>query len=307
MTDRRTWVFIAVTFLISWGTFAMGKWASGPGAPGVPASMFFMLGPAAAALLLRRRMGLAWHDLGIVRRGINWKWMAAAILIAAVLPLLTLFFNWLFGEVMHGAVFGHTALSKDMFLSNVEQRMAQSNLDADHIESSLARLSSMPINGAALMIAFSFIGALAGGIINLPFTLGEELGWRGMLLHFTRHKGLWPHVLFTGIVWGLWHAPLILQGHNYPEHRWAGVFFMCLLTIGLALPMVWVRVRGGCIWAAGVLHGAVNGTAGTTLLFTRGGSDLAGGAVGISALCALVVIGSLLFLIGPHFRRAFIQ
>ena len=29
--------------------------------------------------------------------------------------------------------------------------------------------------------------------------------------------------VLTGFIWGVWHAPIILQGHNYPQHPVAGV------------------------------------------------------------------------------------
>ena len=34
-----------------------------------------------------------------------------------------------------------------------------------------------------------------------------------------------------GVIWGFWHAPLILNGHNYPQHPVVGVFMMVAFSM----------------------------------------------------------------------------
>ena len=55
---------------------------------------------------------------------------------------------------------------------------------------------------------------------SIVFTLQRELA----------ELGLWKSSWVIGVIWGFWHAPLILQGHNYPQHPWAGVFMMTVMT-----------------------------------------------------------------------------
>ena len=64
-----------------------------------------------------------------------------------------------------------------------------------------------------MMVAQSLAAAVT---INMLAALGEELGWRGYLHEKLISRGFWKCSLITGIIWGLWHAPLILQGHHYP-------------------------------------------------------------------------------------------
>ena len=306
MTQRTALAFVLTAYLISWAIFAVGKWGFGlqPGLAWAAMSALFMLGPALAAVLLRKRVGLSWKDLGVVRTGIQWKWMGIAVLIAMALPPLTLFFNWLLGNWLQIGSFGHTAISKAMVLSVIGDRLAAGGSSGQG-SAAMDRIAALPLNGAGILLLVLLAGAVAGCTVNFIFAMGEELGWRGMLFHATRRWGLWKQVLFTGLVWGLWHAPLILEGHNYPEHRVAGMFMMCLLTTALAIPMAWVRLRSGCVWSAGVLHGTLNGVAGGILLFTQGASSLAGGAAGVSIVLALVVITGLLFLCDAAFPKQF--
>lgn len=309
MSQRPVLTFLLLAFGISWGIFAVAKWVIGVSGPlgWTVASALFMFGPAIAALALRWKQGMPWSALGVVRTGIRWKWMGIAVLIAMALPPLTLAFNWILGDILHIGGFGHSSLSKAMVLSTVREKLEAAGIGPDQMGSAMDRLGSMPLNGVAILLIALIVGAIAGCTVNFVFAMGEELGWRGMLYHQTRRWGLWTHVGFTGIFWGLWHAPLILEGHNYPDQPVAGVFFMCLLTTALALPLAWVRFRSRCVWSAGVLHGTVNGVAGASMLFTRDTTSLLGGAAGVSFVLGVAVIGCLLFRSDPSFRREFNQ
>lgn len=307
MWDRRVPAFLGLAYGLSWGGFVLLKYGLGIGPPWSTLLLgaLFMWGPGLAALIQRRWLHIPWQALGVVRTGIRWKWVGLAALLAMALPVLTLFYNWLFGDVLHLAAFGHTSLDKDTMFSTLEELLVSSGMAPEAAQARIQPLVSLPLTGPLVLLVMLLAGALAGGTINLLFGLGEELGWRGMLLHLTRGWGLGPHVLFTGLVWGLWHAPLILGGHNYPDHPVAGVLFMCLLTTAMALPLVWVRIRSGCIWAAALMHGTINGVAGASVLFTSGGTDLFSGGAGLSAVLGLATISLGLFLFDPQFRRQF--
>ena len=290
--------YLALAFGISWSIYAVAKW--GLGITGTLAwtlaSALFMFGPGIAALLQRKAMGLRWGDLGAVTQGIRWKWMGLAVLLAMALPPLTLLFNGLLGNVLHLGAFGQTALTKDMLLRVTEGMLKSGNAPSGSGERVATLLKEAPLNGPAILLIFLVVGALAGCTVNFVFAMGEELGWRGILSHHLRQWGFPRQVLFTGVVWGLWHAPLILEWHNYTEHPVAGVAFMCLFNTAMAWPLAIVRERSRCVWSAGLMHGTVNGVAGASTLFVAGGSPILSGGAGLSAVLALVAIGVVLHL-----------
>ena len=77
---------------------------------------------------------------------------------------------------------------------------------------------------------------LLAGIANFLPALGEEWGWRGYLYpRLTERFGRRKAALLGGLIWGLWHAPVIALGHNYgldyPGHPWAGIAAMCVFCI----------------------------------------------------------------------------
>ncbi len=93
--------------------------------------------------------------------------------------------------------------------------------------------------------------------------LGEELGWRAVLLPlFWRRWGPWRAALAVGLVWGPWHLPLHLSSfaQGTYDDGLIGVAVQVLLCIGLAFPfqLVWAR-SGGSLWACVGLHAAING------------------------------------------------
>ncbi len=64
-----------------------------------------------------------------------------------------------------------------------------------------------------------FINSLvAGATINAIAAFEEESGWRGFLLNKLKHQSFIKTSFTIGLIWGVWHAPIILAGHNYPDH-----------------------------------------------------------------------------------------
>lgn len=107
-----------------------------------------------------------------------------------------------------------------------------------------------------------------GILINtVLITLNEEMGWRGWLQPRLAGMGFWPMSIVIGALWGIWHAPIIWMGYNYPGMGLTGVGLMIVWTILLTPYFSLMRERGGNVWAAGAMHGSLNALAGVGLLF----------------------------------------
>jgi membrane protease YdiL (CAAX protease family) len=134
---------------------------------------------------------------------------------------------------------------------------------------------------AGAIVAVQVLAALTvGPLINTIFALGEELGWRGFLLPQLLPLGQWRAILASGAIWGIWHAPAILQGHNYPTQPVAGVFLMIIFSVLLGAILSWIYLRTRSPWAPALAHGSINASAGIPVLFLQPGFDpLIGGTV----------------------------
>lgn len=155
-----------------------------------------------------------------------------------------------------------------------------------------AQARSVPLTHIFLYLTGA--GLLAGATINALFGLGEELGWRGFLPRYLAPLGFWRASLLIGGVWGLWHAPIILLGHNYPQHPTAGVAMMTLFTVLFTPLILYVRLRSRSVIAAAIMHGTFNGVAGLSVIAVSGVSDLVRGTVGVAGCLLYLVLDVLL-------------
>ena len=115
---------------------------------------------------------------------------------------------------------------------------------------------------------------LVSPVVNSLFTFGEEFGWRGYLLPKLLPLGWRPAVLLSGVVWGVWHWPVIAMGYNYgvgyPGAPWTGLLAMTWFTVVVGAFLAWVTIRAGSVWPATIGHAAVNGIGGLGLLLVSG-------------------------------------
>jgi membrane protease YdiL (CAAX protease family) len=134
-------------------------------------------------------------------------------------------------------------------------------------------------------------------LINALFTFGEEWGWRGWLLPRLLPLGQWRALVLSGAIWGLWHAPLTLQGHNYPTHPFLGVLFMTVLCVLMGILLGWLRLASGSVWPAVIAHGSLNGLGPLVLVLAREGAPLDTAQAGITGWPGWLLMGALVALL----------
>jgi len=146
------------------------------------------------------------------------------------------------------------------------------------LESTGASLETLPIPISLLMLVQCIQAFMLAPLMNFVTCFGEEWGWRGYLLpKVSARFSTIPTILITGIIWGLWHAPLTAIGHNYgtgyPGFPFTGIAMMCLFCIifGVILSFVTLKTKS-CIPAV-LGHGAVNGIAALGIYFTADGGN----------------------------------
>jgi len=269
-----TW-FLGITFLISWPLFMapllFGEmepvnkqlmtqvlWAIamwGPGVAAIFTTVFIMKQPL---------KNLRLNTLG-AKRFYLWAWLLP-IGLSILGGLLTL-------------LFGIAKL--DLNFTLIRDSMA-----------SAAGGNSIPaemIIAAQVLLAFTL-----APFINILFTLGEELGWRGFLLPHLIPIGQWKAIIISGIIWGVWHAPAIAQGHNYPGYPILGIFMMIVFCILLGTIFAWLYLNTKSPWIAALAHGSVNAVAGLPVLFFEPGFDM---AIGGTLAAPIAWIGMGLFIL----------
>ena len=128
------------------------------------------------------------------------------------------------------------------------------------------------------------IGAMPiNAIFATPILFGEEFGWRSYLqLRLFPDRPVLSAVV-TGMIWAVWHYPVMLRGYNFPDNRLLGLVVFPVSTIFLSIIFGWLRLQTGTIWSSSLAHSATNtmGASLIVLLFGGGASLLFVSYVGI--------------------------
>lgn len=302
--DRRILSFLTLAFGFSWLVAGAGAALGIDAASGtayVVLAGTCMFGPSIAAVVQARWIdGAGWEPLGIHVKRFPLKPILLTVLVGVCIVPAILLCLLLCGALFPEAGFGEVNFTNEGLIGRVKALMAELG-QGEATEEQLGPLRTVP---PALVLVGALMGAVgAACTVNLPFMLGEELGWRGYLWHRTAQWTGLRRVLFTGAVWGLWHAPLIAMGHNYQGHPVAGIGLMVLFCMVLALLFDWTRWRSGSVWSSALLHGIINGSAGALALFAAGGHPLVGSAAGAGGIIAIAVLGGIVVAVDGRYRQ----
>jgi membrane protease YdiL (CAAX protease family) len=299
MLSKKVLQFILITFLISWSV-ALAAYllhiTYGSISFLVVIAFGYMPAPAYATLILQKRVYReTLKPYGFTLKNISPRWLLITTVgFAWFIVLGTFVVIAILGNVFGVALFGRIDFSEAAFLHQltVFARGAFGNVP-EHL----------PIPPVAIFPLAMVQGSIAGFTFNLPFTFGEELGWRGLLLRETQKAGFVKSNLFIGVVWGLWHAPIILQGHNYPGHPVAGIFMMTLFTTTLSFPMAYCRFKSRTILGPSALHGMINPLGVLTVLFVLGANPLFGFVAGLAGIAVILLLTIGIFIFDKKFIR----
>lgn len=132
-----------------------------------------------------------------------------------------------------------------------------------------------PSQLSTILLIQGVIAVFIGGLLNFVPALGEELGWRGYLLpHLTEKFSPRTSIIISGVIWGVWHAPMIAMGHNYGTgyagYPWLGIFAMIVFCVVGGSFMAWLALKTKSAIAPAIGHGALNAGASFAAYFTAG-------------------------------------
>lgn len=119
----------------------------------------------------------------------------------------------------------------------------------------------------SLIVLFIAVAVIGTPLSGLAAVFGEEYGWRGFLQSEWVKAGKVKGVLLVGLIWGVWHFPVILRGmHTYPPSCFG-------LSLGIIFFVLWgiiqsyAVIKTGSIWIAAFMHGVVNSVYGFMLTY----------------------------------------
>ena len=255
-------LFLVVTFALDWVSWiftgAQSGWAidesNGVWGPLLAISMF---GPLAAAIIVRvtrkTTVDAGWRPR--IKGGLRWYLLALAIPPALTLAGALVYFLFLSGDFdPEASRFSAAAI-------------AQLGVGADQVPAIFA----VQVANAVIFAPF----------INMLLAIGEEAGWRGFLYPALRER--MPRsraAIITGVVWGLWHAPVIAMGYNYGTDYLGfpvlGIVAMTIFCMAFGTFLCFLRERSGSVWPCALAHGSLNAVAGLGMWFSRSAGGILG-------------------------------
>ena len=200
--------------------------------------------------------------------------LAWAVLMVGSVVIL----GWLWPET-----FGHLATTNGHLVHNLEKLIGTS------VDASAINLPPTPL----VMLPLGIVGALMAWLtVNAIFAMTEEIMWRGYLAQAFAGLSFCKKYATIGVLWGLWHIPLIALGYNYgAANALPGVVLFVGFCVVMSLVLGFVVERTRSVWLAAVLHGTFNGFSNVMSLLVVGGSSLlASSVVGVVSLVVWLVV-----------------
>jgi membrane protease YdiL (CAAX protease family) len=284
---KKSLIFLSITFLLSWPIaflcFALGGTTFSP--LWMVMAIYFMFTPMIGAAITQK---LIFKDAICGPLGVSFK-LNRWFVIGLVLPPFLVVISTGISLLLPNVSFTHDPLASNIFT------FFGNTLPAERLSGLKESAATMPVHPFFLALLG---GTLAGLTVNGLAGFGEELGWRGLFQVETAGLGFWKSSWLVGIVWGIWHAPFIIFGYNYPGHPIAGVFMMILLTLSLTPIIGYIRIRSKSVIAASIMHGSLNGTAIAPAIVLIGGDSLLVGITGMAGIITLATLNIVLALFG---------
>ena len=134
--------------------------------------------------------------------------------------------------------------------------------------------SQLGMSSASYILQTGLFAITLAPPINMFFALGEEAGWRGYMMPILKERfGLLNGRLLGGIVWGVWHWPIMLltgyeYGTNYLGAPVLGLVVWCVVCFALNTLLDHLYEKTGSIWVPAIAHGAFNAIASIAQVLT---------------------------------------
>ncbi len=190
-----------------------------------------MWSPALAALETYRILGRQFRSLA-------WRWPSGRyIAIAYFLPVA-------YAGIAYGAVWA--------------LRLGGWN---SQFVAMLARGFGMQGMPASVMLGlFLALESSVGIIRSISTALGEEIGWRGVLVpELAKQMSFTKLSLLSGIIWAAWHTPLLLfADYNAGTNRAYALACFTVMVVSQSFIYAWLRLKSRSLWPAALLHASHN-------------------------------------------------
>lgn len=248
MTKKRIWIYIVSSFLpIYVGTLINGLCGNTYESDMTQVLLsFFMLCPAVAAFLTIkltkedvRLLGENSLALGFSLKGKKKWWFLLAIFV----PVLYVELGCLFYYLLFPRAYDLSALDEVVEVFGIKQEL---------------------LLVVTIYFVINSIWYSIGG-------LGEEIGWRAYLYpKLEEVMGEGKALVVGGIIWAVWHFPMLYIGHNFGKdywgEPWTGFLAFTIYCVAMGSIFYFFTKKTKSVWTAAFMHAIHNTIASASLL-----------------------------------------
>jgi len=132
--------------------------------------------------------------------------------------------------------------------------------DPAFVEEEIMGQLDFEVSQTQAILIYAVVSATYGLAASSLTALGEEIGWRGLLVpELVRVSDFTVTALIGGVIWALYHVPAVLfADYNSAAPLWYGILCFTVMVVGASVIMAWIRLRSGSVWTAMLLHAAHN-------------------------------------------------
>lgn len=249
-------IFLLITFFLTWSiTFIIFKSGGLTGPFASIGLILCMMMPALSVLITTLITKSSFKEIWIKP---NFKKNIKYYFIGYFSPVILI----ILGSALYFIIFpSHLDLSMNNGVENLKLQLQ-----------SLSQALPSDLELKSAMIIQLFVSIFLSPILNFIPCLGEELGWRGYLLpKLIENNSYFKSSLIAGVIWGIWHAPMIAMGHNYGVGYigvpFIGIFAMVVFCIMTGAIFNYITIKTKSCIPATFAHGSLNGFASAGVIF----------------------------------------
>jgi membrane protease YdiL (CAAX protease family) len=178
---------------------------------------------------------------GLYALGGMWSPGIAAFLTAAIFRLRIASFGWRWGETRYQLWSMSIPFLYCLVGYGLVWLLGLGGLKADQV---IPRLQYLPLGLTMTCLA----------------ALGEEIGWNGFLVpQLAREYRFTTVALTRGIVWSIWHYPMIIAGvYANQTPVWFNLICFTTMITGISFILTWLRLKSGSLWTGMFFHASHN-------------------------------------------------
>lgn len=188
--------------------------------------------------------------------GLMWCPGVAALITRLVFQRNLRGIGWGWGKTRYQALSYLLPLAVALPVYGLVWATGLGGLSAEPLTAAMTRQTGREVPLVVILLLLATVGFL----MSCLTALGEELGWRGLLVpELARITSFRNTVLISAVVWSLYHYPLILfADYNSGTPKWFALLAFTWMVFAASIGFAWLRLKSGSVWTAVILHASHN-------------------------------------------------